>query len=178
MYCIVKRTFFTMKKILILLLVLVAGFFSLKKWSPGTLQKITGILSNPGRQSEPQEPQPSLPPPEPAPTPKQAAVEPAAAEPTAAPKSAPRLASVDRTAQVVVLCYHRVEGTAGGPLSLTPELFEQHMQRLRDRGIQVISMQDFLAWRRNEKSIPPKSAIITKSYENATVMTATLIAKA
>ena len=150
-----------MKRILILLLVLVAGFFSLKKWSPGTLEKITGVLSHPGRPGEPQEPQPALPPPEPAPTPKQASAEPTAAEPTVAPTPAPRLVSVDKTAQVVVLCYHRVEGAAGGPLSLAPELFEQHMQRLRDHGIQVISMQDFLAWRRNEKSIPPKSALIT-----------------
>ncbi len=150
-----------MKKLLILLLVLVAGFFSLRKWSPGTLQKITGILSHPGRESEAQEPLPSLPPPEPAPTPKAASAEPASVEPASAPTPAARLVSVDRTAQVVVLCYHRVEGAAGGPLSLTPELFEQHMQRLRDRGIQVISMQDFLAWRRNEKTIPPKSALIT-----------------
>jgi peptidoglycan/xylan/chitin deacetylase (PgdA/CDA1 family) len=69
--------------------------------------------------------------------------------------------AVDKTAQLVVLCYHRVEGTAGGTLSISPELFEQHMQRLKDHGITVISMQDFLAWRRNEKTIPPKCALIT-----------------
>lgn len=153
-----------MNRLLILLLVLVAGFFSLKKWSPGTLQKITGVLSHPGREAEVQEPAPALPPPEPAPMPKSLPAEPPAgpaAERSAEPASAARLASVDRAAQVVALCYHRVEGVAGGALSITPELFEQHMQRLKDHGIQVISMQDFLAWRRNEKTIPPKCALIS-----------------
>ena len=160
-----------MKKFLILLFVLVVGFFSLRKWSPDTLQKITGILSHPGRESEAQEPLPSLPAPEPAPTTKTVSAERASAPPTSteragaeppvSPKPASQLVSVDKTAQVVVLCYHRVEGQAGGPLSLSPELFEQHMQRLKDHGIKVISMQDFLAWRRNEKSIPAKSALIT-----------------
>ena len=141
-----------MKKLIALLLLLIVSFFALKKWSPGTLQKITGA----GQPSEAQEPPPSLPPPEPAPAPKPAD---SAAPPAPAP--AQQLPSVDKTAQVVVLGYHRLEGQAGGALSIAPELFEQHMQRLRDHGIQVISMQDFLAWRRNEKTIPPKSALIT-----------------
>src|SRR4030095_12262671 len=68
---------------------------------------------------------------------------------------------VDRNAQVVVLCYHRLEGKAGGALSIDPALFEKHMQELKDKGLSVISMQDFLAWRRGEKSIPSKSVLIT-----------------
>jgi peptidoglycan/xylan/chitin deacetylase (PgdA/CDA1 family) len=76
------------------------------------------------------------------------------------PLSSPA-AAVGKTAQVIVLCYHRFEGEDGGTLSITPDLFKQHMQRLKDNGIAVISMQDFLAWRRNEKTIPPKSALIT-----------------
>src|SRR4030095_12751247 len=68
---------------------------------------------------------------------------------------------IDRNAQVVVLCYHRLEGKAGGMLSIEPALFEKHMQELKDKGLAVISMQDFLAWRRGEKNIPPKSVIIT-----------------
>ena len=149
-----------MKKILILLLVLGAGAFALKKWSPGTLQKITQFFSQGRKPVATQDPQPSLPPPEPAPVAKSAASETAIA-PGHPPVPPPRAVNVDRTAQVVVLCYHRVEGAAGGTLSIAPELFEQHMQRLRDRGIEVISMQDFLAWRRNEKSIPPKCALLT-----------------
>lgn len=68
---------------------------------------------------------------------------------------------IDRTAQVVVLCYHRLEGKAGGALSIEPALFEKHMQELKDKGLSVISMQDFLAWRRGEKSIPARSVLIT-----------------
>ena len=157
----VPSTFPIMKKLLILLLMLGAGFFALKKWSPGTLQKITQFIPQGRKQGEVPEPEaePSLPPPEPAPVPKAATDEPKKKAP--AGKPAPKAVVVDKAAQVVVLCYHRVEGSAGGSLSIAPELFEQHMQRLKDHGIAVISMQDFLAWRRNEKTIPPKSAIIT-----------------
>jgi peptidoglycan/xylan/chitin deacetylase (PgdA/CDA1 family) len=35
------------------------------------------------------------------------------------------------------------------------------MQELKNRGITVIGMQDFLAWKRGEKNIPPRCAIIT-----------------
>jgi peptidoglycan/xylan/chitin deacetylase (PgdA/CDA1 family) len=35
------------------------------------------------------------------------------------------------------------------------------MQELKNRGISVIGMQDFLAWKRGEKNIPPRCAIIT-----------------
>ena len=70
---------------------------------------------------------------------------------------------MDKTAQVVVLMYHRVEPATNtaGALNIPPEQFEQHMQTIKDRGLAVISMQDFLAWRRGEKSIPPRSVLIT-----------------
>ena len=35
------------------------------------------------------------------------------------------------------------------------------MKELKDKGITVISMQDLLAWKRGEKNIPPRSAVIT-----------------
>ena len=80
----------------------------------------------------------------------------ASTEPEAPPKPA-----IDTKAQVVVLCYHRLEGKAGGALSIEPALFAEHMQKIKDSGATVISMQDFLAWRRGEKSIPAKSILIT-----------------
>lgn len=93
------------------------------------------------------------------------AAAPKVAEATPAPKPAeptpPPKPVVDKTAQVVVLCYHRLEGKAGGPYSIEASLFEKHMQELKDKGIEVISMQDFIAWRKGEKAIPPKSALIT-----------------
>jgi len=88
--------------------------------------------------------------------PAEATPKPKPAAPTPTPKPI-----IDKTAQVVVLCYHRLEGKAGGPYSIEPALFEKHMQELKDKGIAVISMQDFIAWRKGEKNIPPKSAMVT-----------------
>jgi peptidoglycan/xylan/chitin deacetylase (PgdA/CDA1 family) len=68
---------------------------------------------------------------------------------------------IDTNAQVVVLCYHRLEGKAGGINSIEPALFEKQMEAIKESGVPVISMQDFLAWRRGEKNIPPKSILIT-----------------
>jgi peptidoglycan/xylan/chitin deacetylase (PgdA/CDA1 family) len=77
-------------------------------------------------------------------------------EPVEPPKPA-----VDTNAQVVVLCYHRFEGKAGGALSIEPALLEEHMKKIKDSGVPVIGMQDYLAFRRGEKNIPPKSIILT-----------------
>src|SRR3954462_15202576 len=84
----------------------------------------------------------------------------AAASPSAAPViSKP---AVDQNAQVVVFGYHRFVNVVKRPdTEITPALFEQQMQELKNKNISVIPMQDFLAWRRGEKAIPAKSAIIT-----------------
>ena len=68
---------------------------------------------------------------------------------------------IDRSAKVMVLLYHRFEDRPKDSLSIPPVEFRQNMEELKKDGISVISMKDFLAWRRGEKSIPPKSAIIT-----------------
>ncbi len=68
---------------------------------------------------------------------------------------------IDLSSQVVVLCYHRFEDKPKDSLAIKPADFEAQLQILKDNGISVISMQDFLAWRRGEKSIPAKSAIIS-----------------
>jgi peptidoglycan/xylan/chitin deacetylase (PgdA/CDA1 family) len=144
-----------MKKLLVLLLVLAGAFFAVKKWSPATLEKLASMLPKRSKEAANADPRQWLPAPEPAPT-----ANPPAPAPAPTPEP-PAATAVDKTAQVIVLCYHRVEGAAGGALSITPELFEQHMQRIRDSGASVVSMQDFLAWRRNEKTIPKKSYVIT-----------------
>jgi len=87
-------------------------------------------------------------------------IKPDAAARTAATK--PGVVAVDRNAQVVILCYHRfVEKIRFPGTEIRPAEFEAQMQILKDRGITVIGMQDFLAWKRSEKSIPPRCAIIT-----------------
>lgn len=63
--------------------------------------------------------------------------------------------------QVTVLGYHRFEQPAKDPLAITPEDFRKQMQALKDAGITVIPMADFLAWRKGEKEIPERSAVIT-----------------
>lgn len=94
----------------------------------------------------------------------------ASASPAATPASTettstatqPRKVAVDQTAQVIVFGYHRFVNQVRRPdTEITPQAFEQQMQELKNRGITVIPMQDFLAWKRGEKNIPPRCAIIT-----------------
>jgi peptidoglycan/xylan/chitin deacetylase (PgdA/CDA1 family) len=70
--------------------------------------------------------------------------------------------AVDQNAQVVIFGYHRFVNSVRRPdTEITPQAFEAQMQELKNKGISVIPMQDFLAWRRGEKAIPAKSAILT-----------------
>jgi len=93
-----------------------------------------------------------------------------AAKPTPAPKApgtatpAPTISKpvVDQTAQTVILCYHLLVDKIRFPgTEITPVAFEAQMKELKDRGITVIGMQDLLAWKRGEKNIPPRCAVIT-----------------
>ena len=69
---------------------------------------------------------------------------------------------VDQNAQVIIFGYHRFVDKLRHPdTEITPQDFEKQMQMLKDKGITVIGMQDFLAWRRGEKSIPPRAAVIS-----------------
>jgi peptidoglycan/xylan/chitin deacetylase (PgdA/CDA1 family) len=86
----------------------------------------------------------------PAPTPK----------PTPVPTPTPLV--IDPSIQAIVFCYHRFEENPGRDgLGIKPSEFEQQMQTLKDKGITVVSMDDFLAWRRGEKNIPNPSAVIS-----------------
>lgn len=62
---------------------------------------------------------------------------------------------------VIVLGYHRFEPDPKDMLAIQPEVFRRQMKSLKENGITVISMKDFLAWRRGEKTIPTRSALIT-----------------
>src|SRR5215471_13687535 len=89
-----------------------------------------------------------------------------AAAATAAPVAAatPKIKKpvVDQTAQVLIFCYHRLVDKIRYPgTEITPAAFEAQMKELKDKGIIVISMQDLLAWKRGEKNIPPRSAVVT-----------------
>ncbi|MFN2508407.1 MAG: polysaccharide deacetylase family protein [Chthoniobacterales bacterium] len=84
------------------------------------------------------------------------------AAPTAPPVPKETKPPIDQNAQVVILGYHRFEKTVRRPdTEMTPEMFENQMKELKEKNIPVIAMQDFLAWKRGEKNIPPRAAIIT-----------------
>ena len=69
---------------------------------------------------------------------------------------------VDQTAQTIIFCYHRLVDKVRYPgTEITPSVFEAQMKELKDRGITVIGLQDLLAWKRGEKSIPPRCAVIS-----------------
>src|SRR5712672_850182 len=91
---------------------------------------------------------------------------PSAAAATAAPVVAatPKIKKpvVDQTAQTIIFCYHLLVDKVRYPgTEITPAAFETQMKELKDRGITVISMQDLLTWKRGEKNIPPRCAVIS-----------------
>ena len=94
-------------------------------------------------------------------TPSQGAIQSGAV--AAATPARPSTPAFNKTAAVIVLCYHRLEEKPRpkDPLAITPQEFEKEMQTVKDNGFTVIPMQDFLAWRRGDKDIPAKSAVIT-----------------
>ncbi|MEI7774540.1 MAG: polysaccharide deacetylase family protein [Verrucomicrobiota bacterium] len=93
---------------------------------------------------------------------KDSAVKEVAAVEAPAPAPPPaKIHQVDTKGSVIVLCYHRFEIKPKDGLAVTPAVFESEMAALGENGFTVIKMQDFLAWRRGEKSIPEKSCLIT-----------------
>src|SRR5205814_9229876 len=59
---------------------------------------------------------------------------------------------VDQTAQTIVFGYHRFVDKVRRPdTEITPADFEAQMKLLKDSGVTVIGLQDFLSWRRGEK---------------------------
>jgi peptidoglycan/xylan/chitin deacetylase (PgdA/CDA1 family) len=80
----------------------------------------------------------------------------------AAPSPKIKKTVVDQTAQTIIFCYHRLVDKVRYPgTEITPADFEAQMKQLKDAGITVISLQDLLAWKRGEKNIPPRCAVIS-----------------
>lgn len=86
----------------------------------------------------------------------------AAAVVSSTPVPTPAKPTIDQNAQVIVFGYHRfVEKVRRPDTEITPALFESQMKELKEKNIPVVGMQDFLAWKRGEKNIPPKGVILT-----------------
>ena len=79
-----------------------------------------------------------------------------------APVAEPPTPVVDNHASVMVVCYHNIEDkSAMKALTISVAEFEHELTAIKEHGFSVIGMQDFLAWRRGEKSIPQKCCLIT-----------------
>ena len=89
--------------------------------------------------------------------------EPAAMEEVVEPKAEPEPEEgVDETSIVSFLGYHDFTKTRNPTEMLIREdKFRKQMQMLKDAEIPVISMADYLAWRRKEKDLPKHSVVIT-----------------
>jgi peptidoglycan/xylan/chitin deacetylase (PgdA/CDA1 family) len=137
--------------------------FLLAAWiSMGTGCDLRPAAKHQPKQPVTQAPTPAPITPAPTPAPVTPALTPAPEASPARTEDKPTPTPIDRNAQVVVIGYHRLVDKVRHPdTEITPQDFEAQMQQIRDAGISVISMEDFLAWRRGEKNIPPKSAIIT-----------------
>lgn len=64
--------------------------------------------------------------------------------------------------QVSVLGYHDFSSTKPRTrMRMTPSDFRSEMQRIKDSGATVISMDDFIAWKKGEKKLPARCVLIT-----------------
>ncbi len=67
--------------------------------------------------------------------------------------------------KVIVLLYHDVqEPDAAGmplPLTVTTHQFEAHLKALKDNGYQVIGMEDYVRFFRQEKTVPANAVVLT-----------------
>ncbi len=89
---------------------------------------------------------------------------PAAEAPPALTEPAPTAPAASQSSRVSVLGYHDFSPTLPETeMRIRTAKFRWQMQALRDRGITVISLADFIAWKKNDgsKTLPEKSALIT-----------------
>jgi len=78
------------------------------------------------------------------------------------PSNEPALVFEDDGSRVSVLGYHEFHSSKRPTLMrMTTSKLGEQMKRIKDSGIPVISMAQFLAWRRGQLEIPPKSFLIT-----------------
>ncbi|MCF6311947.1 MAG: polysaccharide deacetylase family protein [Verrucomicrobiales bacterium] len=69
---------------------------------------------------------------------------------------------INKEAEVSILGYHDfTEGVSKKDMVLNIGKFREQMQMIKDSDLPVISIQDFLAWRRGKKNIPDQCVMIT-----------------
>lgn len=63
--------------------------------------------------------------------------------------------------KVLVLTYHHIDEKIKSDATITPKLFEQHMKKLKKYNYNVISMDEFIAFMKDNKSVPPNAVLLT-----------------
>lgn len=80
----------------------------------------------------------------------------------AEPATPPEPEIPDDGVRVAVLGYHELaEGLPETAMRIKPSKFRQQMEALRQMGLSVISLDDFIAWKKGDKEIPAKSVLLT-----------------
>ncbi|MBL9155123.1 MAG: polysaccharide deacetylase family protein [Verrucomicrobiales bacterium] len=69
---------------------------------------------------------------------------------------------INKNARVSILGYHDfTDGRSTNDMIINVDDFRSQLQAIKDSGLPVISMSDFLAWKKGEKDIPAESVMIT-----------------
>lgn len=87
-----------------------------------------------------------------------------AVTPTPAPTPFPSVAAKDirYKDKVIVLMYHHIaESEAGEEVTIVPSKFESHLKVLKDNKYQVISIEDYVRYVKENKAVPPNAVVIT-----------------
>jgi len=72
----------------------------------------------------------------------------------------PTSIDADSYQTVPILCYHRF-GRNNGRLTLSPEMFREQMQFLKDNDYRVIPLSDLIDFLKGERAIPRRSVVLT-----------------
>lgn len=67
---------------------------------------------------------------------------------------------VHYTDKVIVLTYHHIDEKENG-ITISPKRFKSHMQRLKKEDYNVISMEHFIHFMKNEAQVPQNAVLIT-----------------
>jgi peptidoglycan/xylan/chitin deacetylase (PgdA/CDA1 family) len=63
---------------------------------------------------------------------------------------------------IPILCYHNLNPTVPGSMSLTPQKFESQIKWLKDNGFQIIPLQEAVEYLQGKRTtLPAKSVVIT-----------------
>ena len=83
------------------------------------------------------------------------------AKPIELPKTAPQVI-IDKSSRVTILGYHQITDR-GNPseMRIPVSKFRSQMQALKDAGVSVISLDDYLMWKKNKRPIPETCVILT-----------------